>query len=69
MKLRAMNSMISQAQFEVWEMKARLYEQVKTLPLDQAIRAALAHANETKAQLIKEGKLKTTTPNNHEKQA
>lgn len=68
MKVRAMNSMISQAQFEVWEMKARLYEQVKTLTLDQAIRAALAHANETMAQLIKEGKLKTTR-SNHEKQA
>ncbi|GAK51081.1 hypothetical protein U14_02323 [Candidatus Moduliflexus flocculans] len=66
MKMNATNLPISQAQIEVWEMKAHLYEQVKTLPLDQAIRAALKHAHETMARLIHEGKLKTTS-NNREK--
>ena len=67
MTVKAINPAISQAQLEVWEMKARLYERVKSLPLDQAIRAALAHAQETMAQLLNEGALDARS-NKDEKQ-
>lgn len=48
---------ISQAQEEVWQMKALLYEQVQSLPLDQALQELLRHAQATVTQLVGTGRL------------
>jgi len=38
-------------------MKHRLYEQVQTFPLEQAVQTLLEHAQETAKQLTQEGKV------------
>lgn len=52
------NMTISQAQEDVWKMKAAaLYEQVQSLPLEQALQEVLRHAQTTMQQLVATGRL------------
>ena len=48
---------ISYAQEEVWKMKIQLYEQMQALPLEQALKELLRHAQLTMNQLVTTGRL------------